>query len=931
MTFLVRYLPGRVVLALGCTVAVFWSAQCLAASGRILIFTSNPDLEAGAKGFGGFLRALGYTADVTPPGDLRYTTLDADSPEDRATKIAELEACDLVVIHRNFGSATLASTETEISIWNQLKVPILMCNAPIARSNRWRWVNANSGAAPASRFLGFDQPDHPIVKGLDLDLFKADRVYGGLIQGDDGGPFMQLIARAGVPGFDPICLAVWDECSGQARPFYDGSNQSYFRRRVFFEMHEYRNNPDAATVDAWTEITDNGNLIFANAVEYAMAGTVASKPPPQIVDVVPANGTENHLAGSGLSFRVTSAQPVPVSSIRLISSGKDVSDDLVFGGTATDRTVSCSGLEPNQVYEFVLIAGNTFGTRTASLTLNTFVAEDTVQLWTWDGKLFEGAVPANVYSVFVRCRPTSTQTGTLHFGTDAEQGLRGQLTFTAAGPDTETLLVAARDAFGAPVALRLSGDVSFVIAAPNVTGLQAAEIVLAPVSNPPTTLPPLLIQAGQAPEQMAVSPAAIIELMVMDRDTSVLADSVQLEVNGSSVTATSTVTDTTDGVVVRHAPPSFFVPGSHNTVRVTLQHMGFGCYPAQTAAQWKYGFDVRNIPALPADYASQPGSGLDPGFNVRNSMAPGAIGIVFTNTTARAEVQLAGQLKYANGEPVLNEINQTPFPTSFAEPNTINYGRDLSAAAGRFGDDALFPGGSPEIVPNNIALEATAHLELKAGLHRFGVRSDDGFRLTAGKTLEDQDIVLGGYEGIRGDQVPTEFEFLVYQDGVYAMRLVYYDGDGGASLEWYAIHEGTVSPDNLDGRVLVNSLDNNGLLRVPAFRNRASGPVVPQPTLAVGRDQNDLILTWISAHTFQLEFSAGLSAPDWQSVAATPVVVGDQHTVRLPLQGTAGFFRLRRRNIQTLISSSHASRHATARAWRDDSVFAGGHRENHIF
>jgi len=176
--------------------------------GRILLVTSNPDLEQDQKGFGGFLRQLGYTVDVTPPGDVTYNTLDTDTSEERERKIGELEGYDLIAIHRNFGSGTLASSEAEIGIWNQLRVPILLCNAPIARNNRWRWVNANSGAAPASRLLSLAQSDHPIVAGLERDLFKADRIYGGLIQGEDGGLFMQLVARAGVPGFDPICLAV---------------------------------------------------------------------------------------------------------------------------------------------------------------------------------------------------------------------------------------------------------------------------------------------------------------------------------------------------------------------------------------------------------------------------------------------------------------------------------------------------------------------------------------------------------------------------------------------------------------------------------------------------------------------------------------------------------------------------------------------------
>ncbi|MBI4326124.1 MAG: hypothetical protein HY674_12790 [Chloroflexi bacterium] len=110
-------------------------------------------------------------------------------------------------------------------------------------------------------------------------------------------------------------------------------------------------------------------------------------------------------------------------------------------------------------------------------------------------------------------------------------------------------------------------------------------------------------------------------------------------------------------------------------------------------------------------------------------------------------------------------------------------------------------------------MEATAYLKLAAGINSFGVRSDDGFRLTAGQSFANQEVVLSGYEGVRGDQVPTEFEFLVYQEGLYAVRLVYYDGGGGASLEWYGIHPGNISADGLDGRVLINGADINSTVQ----------------------------------------------------------------------------------------------------------------------
>jgi hypothetical protein len=104
--------------------------------------------------------------------------------------------------------------------------------------------------------------------------------------------------------------------------------------------------------------------------------------------------------------------------------------------------------------------------------------------------------------------------------------------------------------------------------------------------------------------------------------------------------------------------------------------------------------------------------------------------------------------------------------------------------------------------PNNIAIEARAYLELAPGMYRFGVRSDDGFRLTAGPTFGYQPTVLGVYEGGRGDTLPagaTEFNVVVTEAGLYPVRLIYYEGAGGASLEFY-----TVDPVTLR-RTLVNA------------------------------------------------------------------------------------------------------------------------------
>ncbi|MBI4326125.1 MAG: hypothetical protein HY674_12795 [Chloroflexi bacterium] len=91
-----RILPTALVIAL---VTLGWVAAAPSlpgATGDIYTITSNPDFEAGDKGFGGFLRRLGYTVTVMPAGDTTYLTLDADTEAARAAKIAQLESYDLI-------------------------------------------------------------------------------------------------------------------------------------------------------------------------------------------------------------------------------------------------------------------------------------------------------------------------------------------------------------------------------------------------------------------------------------------------------------------------------------------------------------------------------------------------------------------------------------------------------------------------------------------------------------------------------------------------------------------------------------------------------------------------------------------------------------------------------------------------------------------
>jgi hypothetical protein len=149
------------------------------------------------------------------------------------------------------------------------------------------------------------------------------------------------------------------------------------------------------------------------------------------------------------------------------------------------------------------------------------------------------------------------------------------------------------------------------------------------------------------------------------------------------------------------------------------------------------------------------------------------------------------------GGTYLNPATGTPYPNiapqpTFTETGVINYNRDApgGASVGHLTPDVQFPGyppgpTTPEAVQNNIAMEVLTYVELKAGIHRWVVASDDGFRVTPALSVSDPNnsIVLGEFNGGRGVADST-FNFIVKQDGLYPMRLIWEQGQGGANLEW---------------------------------------------------------------------------------------------------------------------------------------------------
>ena len=214
------------------------------------------------------------------------------------------------------------------------------------------------------------------------------------------------------------------------------------------------------------------------------------------------------------------------------------------------------------------------------------------------------------------------------------------------------------------------------------------------------------------------------------------------------------------------------------------------------------------------------------------------------NVSADAERQLRGEFIDPNTEaPYLNEagdFDATSYEVSPVDVDLVNFDQ-AEAAQGNFNDgtgfaDALIPG-----IPgfndstDGIVGEFLTHVELKSGLNTFGVNSDDGFKVTSGPSPLDQfGTLLGVFEGGRG-AADTLFNFVVEEDGVYPMRLLWYEGRGGANVEWFSVVDGE--------KILVNDTSNANASK--AYRETTGGlmtyasKVVPSPgATSVGPETN---------------------------------------------------------------------------------------------
>lgn len=348
------------------------------------------------------------------------------------------------------------------------------------------------------------------------------------------------------------------------------------------------------------------------------------------------------------------------------------------------------------------------------------------------------------------------------------------------------------------------------------------------------------VSVSPLPGSSNVWPGLAIQAQITEQDTAVAAGSVKLRVNGQEVAAT--VTQSGNVTTVKYQPG--LLP-SGQTLTAELQYADTANPGAPITHQWQ--FTVLNYDTLPVLQAGMaiPAAQINratSGFAVDTYQMIDSAGAVVprpgnVNSIAAAETQLArGYLDPATSQPYANGAYAGTLPDGRHEVEIINWNQQAPANAGAFnaGND---PGNTnpnfmdleiPGIVAGNttrqdwIVSEAIGFVELKAGIYRFGVNSDDGFQLLGGLTPQDLAApVLGQFDGGRGANASlpqSACDFVVEQDGIYPIRLLWFEGSGEASVELHHLEmEGNSS-------TLLN--DRNRPLHLKVYR-QYTGPARP--------------------------------------------------------------------------------------------------------
>ena len=307
--------------------------------------------------------------------------------------------------------------------------------------------------------------------------------------------------------------------------------------------------------------------------------------------------------------------------------------------------------------------------------------------------------------------------------------------------------------------------------------------------------------------------------------------SVVVQFDGAPVTVTANKVGNL--TTVTYSNPAVLLPaGSSHEVNLAFKDTGGADYSAVRT------FVVGPYVAVPPEFALPTGSGTagQPGFvwNMHQNEA------LQGTTVQRALDQLAGRLidpafsqPYANNaDPAVQGVSPAPAtpanpawaPIRFDIPTVINLSQMGGENNGNFPNDGQMPGiPGTTTSTDGIAAEVLTYIEFtQAGVYVMGVNSDDGFRTrVAPRNPQDAiGLALGEFNAGRG-AADTLFTLHIGQPGVYAFKTVWFEGGGGANIEWFTVLDNGT-------KVLLNDTANGGL---PTFRSAAGAGVYVASTI----------------------------------------------------------------------------------------------------
>jgi hypothetical protein len=591
--------------------------------------------------------------------------------------------------------------------------------------------------------------------------------------------------------------------------------------------------------------------------------------PPEARDITPARGTRYASAAAGLSFTATTQPPnsIPTTGATLILNGTDVSADLVAGSDVRNRTFTYSKLEANKAYGGSLILADQAGRKsTNSIAFDTLVESQVIKADLTDyASDVPLAIPAGRYQLYLFAGSPGARFVRVDQVAGGTQAL-GTFRIPNTGTVDTPQLVALTDALGQPLVLTATGgSTTFRLTPVEASGSVPRELIAVPTTT--TATGPYIAVLTPNPGASGILPDSPVAAELVKGPGSIDAGSLKLFLDGSEVTGQSTTATTANGQSITYRPTAFLSAGEPHSARVAYAAGG-------TPVEAPWSFTAASVPALKTSWATPVSSisGKARGFKGRIHMPRAdADGALFPNNPERAADQLANKIIDPDtGAPFENVAAGGNGDGSFVETETINY--EQAGLEEGIGADRLFPntdGGDP----NYIALEVITYLHLPRGAHRLAVACDDGFVVWSGPSA----AATTNQFGVRnpgGSTAEVAFDVLAEQEGVYAFRLVFFEGNGGADVEWYSINPAT------NTRTLVNAA--GGLAAYQTRTGDGTDEVVPA-TVAIARDGTNVKVTFQG-----ILQSAASPTGTWSDVAGatSPLTVAPSDSAR--------FYRARR-------------------------------------